>query len=146
MQLRAGPAPCSTDHTPEFIIESVRCWCCARREKLAAQPRLVQVLAPYSCEMLSPVFDALFATFEGCLRRSIIDGRLEYVSVDERELLTLMDHPNSSMERFANSGIAAILHMALISARAMCETVLARKCSFELPLTGFGFRDAPSPA
>lgn len=132
MELRAGPAPCLAEHPPDLIIYAVRWWCSARCEKLAVLPRLVQVLAPYCGEMLAPVFDALFSSFEACLGRSILEGRRHYLSSDEHELLGLIDSPNLAIERFSNSGTVEIFYTALVSARAMCELDPAHCRSFRL--------------
>src|SRR3546814_13619611 len=91
MDVFTGLAQGSAVGRRDFFLEILRRWCLARRQTRPAQPPLVQMLSPSACEILAPVFDALFLTFEACLGRPMAPGDEEVLTADELDLVALLN-------------------------------------------------------
>lgn len=107
-----------------FLVKAMRCWCLARRETRAAQPHLARLLAPCACEVLAPVLDGLFLSFEACLGRPFVAGHQPSLARDELVLLALLTRPASADRRFPQSPLKAVLRVALCSTRIMLALTL----------------------
>ncbi len=103
----------------DFFLEVLRQWCLTRREVRPVQPQLVQILAPFTCELLAPVLDALFQTFEACLGRPMVSGHEKAMTADELDLVALLNGSLSSSSRFPQSRTEVILQVALCSTQVM---------------------------
>src|SRR3546814_12448256 len=79
------------------------------------------MLSPSACEILAPVFDALFLTFEACLGRPMAPGDEEVLTADELDLVALLNGSQSSIFRFPQSRTEVILRVALRSTRIRSE-------------------------
>lgn len=102
-----------------FLVKAMRCWCSARRETRLVQPHLAHLLAPCACEVLAPVLDGLFSSFEACLGRPVVAGHHHPLARDELDLLALLSRPASADSRFPQSPLNTVLRVALCSTRIM---------------------------
>lgn len=119
MRMCVGKAQPSAAGERDMILEAGRCWCAARRDRSAVQPCLVRTLAPFACEILAPVFDALFSNFEACLGRPMIPGYQQHLTQDEMDLVALLERSMSPLARFPESSLQIVLRVALASTRIM---------------------------
>ena len=113
--------PFASDHglaSSQTLVDVARCWRAARDQGNPVQPRLFQLLARRSGDMLAPVFDSLLTLYEAVLGRPVVVGHAQSLSQDERHLVDLMQ----GAQRLPSTGdTICAFECALSSTRLMID-------------------------
>jgi len=104
-----------------LLCKALRLWSHARQEGEPAQQALFALLNPRGRGLLAPVYDGLFACVEASLGRPLATGCGCTMSADEAWLTALVSAQRSdaSSPHIADSGRAALIDIAAVSARIM---------------------------
>ncbi len=127
----AFPRPNGESFTPpSMIIDAIRCWRSAHDDKRPIQPALFAKLSEYRCGIIAPAFDSVMRFYEACSGRQIRVGGPNHatLSVDEHELLDLLDEPTRLNEAiggvYKKLDLLPAMRIALRSTRLMMNQAL----------------------